>query len=464
MKVGFIAMSGVRAYNEELTRIGLTLPGFVERSQVIASLPSLSLLTLAALTPPGIEVEYREIKDIRSEPSLPNGYDLVAISTFSAQIYEAYQVADEYRRRGIPVVLGGLHVSSLPDEAKAHCTSIVVGEGELLWQRVLADFMAGQLRDCYRASPEDAFDLAEAPIPRYDLLDVERYNRLTVQTSRGCPHRCDFCASSILLTPKYKVKPVERVIAEIRRIKAIWNRPFIEFADDNSFVMRAHYKRLLHALKEEHVRWFTEADISIAEDEELLHLMRDSGCRQVLIGLESPTRRGLDGVEQRRNWKLRKLPDYESAIRTIQGHGITVDGCFILGLDGDGEDIFDRVYEFVERTGLYEVQLTVLTPFPGTPLYHRLKQEGRLLEDRAWQKCTLFDVNYVPKQMSVATLERGLVELSRRMYDSAFIRDRRRHFFRALRGNGVEWLQKMEEGWGHEYRDNQEAVCDRRAV
>ena len=464
MKVGFIAMSGVRAYNEELTQIGLTLPGFVERSQVIASLPSLSLLTLAALTPPNIEVEYREIIDLRSDPGLPNGYDLVAISSFSAQIYEAYQVADEYCRRGIPVVLGGLHVSSLPEEAKTHCTSIVVGEGELMWGRVLADFVAGKLQNYYTASPEDSFNLAEAPIPRYELLDVERYNRLTVQTSRGCPHRCDFCASSILLTPKYKVKPLEQVIAEIQRIKTIWNHPFIEFADDNSFVIRSHYKRLLHALREENVHWFTEADISIAEDEELLHLMRESGCRQVLIGLESPTKRGLDGVEQRRNWKLRKLPDYESAIRTIQEHGITVDGCFILGLDGDGEGIFDRVYDFVERTGLYEVQLTVLTPFPGTPLYRRLKQEGRLLEDQAWHKCTLFDVNYVPKQMSVERLERGLVELSRRIYDSSFIRDRRRRFFKMLRRSGVGWLQKMEEGWGDEYRADQEVVCDRRTV
>lgn len=463
MKVGFIAMSGVRAYNEELTRIGLTLPGFVERSQVIASLPSLSLLTLAAMTPPPIEVEYREIKDLRNTPPLPTDYDLVAISSFSAQIYEAYQVADEYRRQGIPVVLGGLHVSVLPEEAKTHCTSVVVGEGEISWGKVVADFVAGKLQDYYTPAGE-SYNLADAPIPRYELLDIEQYNRLTVQTSRGCPHRCDFCASSILLTPKYKVKPVEQVIAEIRRIKAIWKHPFIEFADDNSFVIREYYKRLLRALKDEGLRWFTEADISVAEDEGLLHLMRESGCRQVLIGLESPTPQGLDGVEQRRNWKLKKLPDYESAIRTIQGHGITVDGCFILGLDGDGEDIFDRVYEFVENTGLYEVQLTVLTPFPGTPLYHRLRQEGRLLEDRAWHKCTLFDVNYVPKQMSVERLERGLVELSRRIYDSAFIRDRRRRFFKTLRRSGVEWLQKMEEGWGDEYRDDQEAVCDRRAV
>ncbi len=464
MKIAFIAMSGVRAYNEELTRAGLTLPGFVERSKVIASLPSLSLLTLAALTSRDIEVEYHEVRDLKDQPHLPSDCDLVAISSFSAQIGETYQLADRYRALGIPVVLGGLHVSSLPEEAKAHCSSIVVGEGEVLWPRLIGDFRKGRLQEQYVASEGESYDLAGAPVPRYELLDVSRYNRLTVQTSRGCPHRCDFCASSILLTSRYKVKPVKNVVAEIRRIKSIWNRPFIEFADDNSFVLKEHYKELLRALKAEGIRWFTEADISIAEDEELLGLMRESGCRQVLIGLESPTTSGLDGVEQRRNWKLGKLSTYEAAIRAIQKQGITVNGCFILGLDGDTEEVFGRVYDFIERTGLYEAQLTVLTPFPGTPLYRRLEQEGRLLEKEAWHKCTLFDVNYIPKQMSVERLERGLVELSKKVYDAAFIQGRRRRFFKTLRETGQGWVFEEGEGLKNEDRTGQETIFDSRAV
>jgi radical SAM superfamily enzyme YgiQ (UPF0313 family) len=231
------------------------------------------------------------------------------------------------------------------------------------------------------------------------------------------------------------VKPVEKVIAEVRRIKSIWPHPFIEFADDNSFVTRPHYKRLLEALRHENVKWFTEADVSIAEDPELLELMRESGCRQVLIGLESPVADGLDGIELRRNWKLGRLPGYRAAVETIQSHGITVNGCFVIGLDGHTEGIFDAVYDFVERSGLYEVQITVMTPFPGTPLYERLRREGRLLLDGAWERCTLFDVNFLPTGMSPERLQQGLVDLGRRLYDSAFIEARRARFFRQWRAS-----------------------------
>lgn len=433
MKIGLIAMSGVRAYNEELMKHGLTLPGFVERSKVIVSMPSLSLLTLAALTPRNIEVEYLEVTDIKQEGRLPEDFDLVAISSFSAQIFEAYALASDYQKKGISVVMGGLHVSVLPHEAKQYCTSVVVGEGEILWPQVIEDFQRGQLKDYYHSKPQETFDLALAPIPRYDLLDISKYNRLTVQTSRGCPHRCDFCASSILMTRKYKVKPVENIINEIRCIQSIWRQPFIEFADDNSFVMRKHAKELLRVLISEDIHWFTEADVSIAEDPELLGLMQKSGCRQVLIGLESPNLEGVSQIELRRNWKKDKFKHYEWAIQEIQSRGITVNGCFILGLDGDTEEVFDCVYKFVERTGLFEVQITVLTPFPGTPLYQRLRNEGRILDDEAWQKCTLFDVNYIPKRMSVETLEKGIVELSKRIYNKNFIEERQRRFFKNLR-------------------------------
>jgi radical SAM superfamily enzyme YgiQ (UPF0313 family) len=443
MRIAFLAMSGVRAHDPELTALGLTLPGFVERNKVIASLPSLSLLTLAALTPDDIEVSYHEVPDLAAADDLPMDVDLAAVSTYSAQASEGYAVARRYRDRGVPVVMGGLHVTALPDEARAHGAIPVTGEGELSWPRVVEDLRRGRLAPEYAPPAGEQYDLAEAPVPRYDLLDVTRYNRLTVQTSRGCSHRCEFCASSVLIAPRYRVKPVARVLEEIRRIRSIWPDPFLEFADDNSFVNHEHARALCRALLGEGLRWFTETDLSIAHDPELLELMRASGCRQVLIGLESPLPDGLAGLELNSDWKRRRQPEYLEAVRTIQSHGITVNGCFVLGLDGQDETIFDAVHDFVERSGLYEVQITVLTAFPGTPLHARLKREGRILENGAWDLCTLFDVNHVPTGMSPERLRQGLVDLGRRLYDGAATEARRKRFHRewarmrrAARGTG----------------------------
>lgn len=426
MHIAFIAMSGVRASNEELTRVGLTLPGFVERSQVIASLPSLGLLTLAGMTPDAFDVSYHEVPDIRSLGALPP-CDVAAISSYSGQIRDAYLLADRYREAGARVVLGGLHVTALPEEALEHADAVVVGEGELGWRDLLDDLPTSQLRPLYTARGRE-FDLADAPMPRLELLDIERYNRLTVQTQRGCPWRCEFCAASIRLTARFKVKPVAKVMAEIQAIKRLWPRPFIEFADDNSFANRRHSKELLRALAAEDLRWFTECDIAIADDPELLTLMRESGCREVLIGLESPSAVGLEGIELRRNWKRTRFHDYMAAIERIQSHGIAVNGCFVLGLDGDGPEVFDAVEAFVRESGQFDVQVTVLTPFPGTPLYERLRSEGRLLDETAWERCSLFDVNFRPRHISAETLQRGLIELGRRLYTDRERRARRDRF------------------------------------
>ena len=431
MKIAFIAMSGVRAHNEELTRLGLTLPGFVERSKVIASLPSLSLLTLARLTPERFDIEYHEIADIRDVGELPD-CDFAAVGTFTAQAKEAYEVGRRYGERGVPTVIGGLHATAVPDQALRHFDAVVQGEGEPVWHEVLSDFEDGRLGGIYTAFGRE-FDLAQAPMPRFDLLDPEKYNRITVQTQRGCPWRCNFCASSITLTPRYKVKPVAKVIDEIRAIKAVWPHPFIEFADDNTFVNKRHSKELMRALARERVQWFTETDVSVADDPELLSMMKDAGCAQILIGLESPTASGLDDVETKRNWKLGRLDGYQEAIERIQSHGIAVNGCFVLGLDGDTPEVFDRVAEFVKQSGQFEVQITVMTAFPGTPLYNNLQAEGRLLDETAWEKCTLFDVNFQPKQMSVRELELGLLNLGQRIYSAEEKQARTRAFRRQRR-------------------------------
>lgn len=183
----------------------------------------------------------------------------------------------------------------------------------------------------------------------------------------------------------------------------------------------------------EHVRWFTEADIAIADDPELLELMHTSGCAEVLIGLESPTAAGVDGVETRRNWKRGRFDDYADAIERIQSHGIAVNGCFVLGLDGDGPGVFDAVEAFVRRSGQFDVQITVMTPFPGTPLYERLLAEGRLLEPTAWERCSLFDVNFRPRQMSAERLQGDALELGRRLYTEEERKARRHRFHQQRR-------------------------------
>ena len=427
MKIGFIAMSGIRACDTELLNLGLALPGFVERSKQIASLPSLGLLTLAGMTPHEHAVSYHEAPDIASTALLPMNFDLVAISSLSAQVNEAYQLAERYHALGVPVVMGGLHVTSVPEEPARHGASAVLGEGELAWPLILNDAAREVIKPVYDMRGQE-FDLADAPMPAFELLDMARYNRITVQTSRGCPWRCNFCASSILLTRKYKQKPIAKVLAEIDRICSLWPRPFIEFADDNSFINRAYWHELLPQLAKRRIRWFTETDLSIYEDEALLDKMRNAGCAQVLIGFESPTPDGLGGIELRKDFKRKRFADYKTAIRCIQDHGITVNACFVVGLDGHGPQVFDSIVDFVGEALPWDVQITLPTPFPGTPLYRQMQREGRLIEDNAWDKCTLFDINIRPKHLTVAELRTGFYQLTRVLYSDDFTQHRRKSF------------------------------------
>ena len=445
MKLGLIAMSATRAHNKELTELGFTLPGFVDRSRVIASLPSLGLLTLAGMTPNELEMGYLDVPDLAEVEGLPGEFDVVAISSFTAQMKEAYELADRYRAAGTTVLLGGLHVTAQPDEALRHADAIVVGEGEPSWPVMIEDLRNGCLQRVYDSTGEP-FNLADSPMPRFDLLDHGRYNRMTVQTARGCPFCCEFCAGSIRLSPFYRLKPVSKVIAEIRHIKEFQPEPFIEFADDNTFVNKRHGKALMRALAKEQVKWFTETDVSVAQDAELLGLMRDAGCVQVLIGFESTSREGLEGIELKSDWKARRFDEYLIAIERIQAHGISVNGCFVLGLDNDGPDSFRNVLDFVRDSDLYDVQITMLTAFPGTSLYDRLRREGRLIDEQAWELCTLFDVNYEPKHMTPTELEEQFRWLVVNLYNQEFTDERHGKFRERQAASQVRGREE-----GHEY-------------
>lgn len=401
-----IAMSGVRIVNPDLRKLGLTLPGFVERGKVIASMPSLGLLTIAGATPPGWNVIYREIDELEEAPvaewlrDLP---DLVAVSSLTARIDDAYAVLDRFRVHGITTVIGGLHASVMPEEAAAHADAVVTGQGEWVWPQLISDFESGRLQGRYDGMQAKA-PLESTPLPRYDLLDPQRYNRIPLQTTRGCPLDCAFCAASRLISP-YKRKPIERIREEIESILGIWGEPFIELADDNTFVNKRWGRELASLLGDyPQIRWFTETDLSLGDDEELVERLAKAGCAQVLIGLESVQDHSLAEADTK-SWKRKRRRDYVAKIRRIQDNGISVNGCFVFGFDADIPDTFARTWDFIQEAELSEVQITLLTPFPGTALYQSLAHQGRLLQDRFWPKCTLFDVTYRPRAFSPVELE-----------------------------------------------------------
>jgi len=468
MKIGLIAIAGVKLQTRKFIDLGITLPQFVNRGRVIAQLPSLALLTLAGTTPKDVDLAYVEVDDVVAFAQKPRlDFDLVALSTYSARAFDAYLVADAYRAHGMPVVFGGLHAIVLPNEVAAHADAVVVGEAELTWPEVVRDFQRGGragLKPFYREAKPGQFSLHDAPMPRFDLLTAPSspsgaqpdpratgalhrlgdYNRITVQTTRGCPLDCEFCAASKLYGPRYRIKPIDRVLREIDAVRSLWRRPFIEFADDNTFVNKSWSKDLLRALVGREIRYFTESDVALADDEELLDLLYPSGCRQVLIGFESLRRSSLFGID-RANWKSRQLGRYLEAIEKIQSRGVSVCGCFIVGLDSDTPSVFDELRGFIDRSRLLEVQITILTPFPGTRLYQRLNAEGRLLYPGAWDRCTLFDINFRPRGMSVEQLEEGVMQLWRDTWNAQAFSRRKRDYRALMRARQQKLAQPFKD-------------------
>ena len=270
-------------------------------------------------------------------------------------------------------------------------------------------------------------------MPRFELLEGRPYNRITVQTSRGCPRACEFCAASLRITTRFQQKAVERVVGELREARRFFPEPFVEFADDNTFLDRRWSKHFLTALEREEIHYFTETDASVADEPELCDRIAASGCRQLLIGFESPFAGELAGIDPA-GFKQRRATELSRVVDVLQSRGVSVNGCFVLGLDSHTPDVFPRLLEAVRRSGLAEVQFTVLTPFPGTPLYRRLSAAGRLLPDKGWDERTLFDVSYRPERMSVQELEAGMRFLFENTYTERATRARQRGFVRQKRG------------------------------
>lgn len=406
--------AGFRVRDREMQDLGMALPGLEARAGAIARLPALGLLTLAGLNPPGWAASYLESGGDDAEELADRVIglrpDLVAVSALTASIDQAYEFSKRVRRAGLPVVLGGLHASACPEEAQRHVDAVVVGDGEPSWPGVLADAARGELRPVYR--PSRPFDLADAPVPRFDLLGPAARPRFTVQTQRGCPLACDFCAASRMLGP-WRVKPDDRVAAELEAIRAIDPRPVVELADDNTFAARREVGPLLEAMAASGARYFTEVDWRIGERPEVLEALASSGCVQVLVGLES-----LELRHRGMGPKGASMARMVEAVEAIQESGVAAIGCFIVGADGETEASLDRLGSFLESAPMADVQLTFQTPFPGTELRNRLRSQGRLLEGRGWSHCTLFDLTYRPDAMSVEALESGFRGLVRHTFSA----------------------------------------------
>ena len=422
--VVYVAMSGVRIYDAELTALGMTLPGFIERGKVIASLPSLGLLTLAGNAPENWSPVYIEIDAFAEDSAqliLQQQPDLVAISSLSARVNDAYKLAAQIKEAGIPVVIGGLHASAMPEEAEMYADVVVVGQGERLWREVLSDFENGSLKHRYVESRKPLLENLNQPA--YELLNPDKYNRIPLQTTRGCPLDCQFCGASRLIS-NYGRKPLAQIEQELDSITSIWPKPFIELADDNTFVNKEWGLQLVKLIGKFGAKWFTETDITFADDDRLLEASAEAGCAQVLIGFESIDESSLRETDQR-NWKANQRKRYVEAIEKIQSKGISVNGCFVFGFDSDRESVFETTADFVQESGLTEVQVTILTPFPGTRLYKNLRNQRRLLKENFWDECTLFDVTFRPKNMSVAELRAGFRELVGKLYSECASHERK---------------------------------------
>ncbi|OGQ36017.1 MAG: hypothetical protein A3F88_08650 [Deltaproteobacteria bacterium RIFCSPLOWO2_12_FULL_42_16] len=409
MKLLLILPKNERSYWGQVSKSGKA--GFVR----------LNLPTLAALTLKDWEVE---ILDARVTPVDYNArVDLVGITGFTAEMPSAYEIADNFRKNGVKVVMGGVHVSAMSDEALQHADTVVIGEAELIWDNLLEDFKKGKLKQRYKA--DNLCDMKNMVIPRRDLLNRKMYSGFnTLQATRGCPFNCDYCAVTAFFGHEFRVRPIDEVIAEI---KGFDTKEFF-FMDDNIVGRPKYAKELFQRLIPLKITWGSQASITMAKDPELLNLYARSGGKYAFIGLESLSQKNLESMHK--GWNSAK--DYKEAIKKIQDAGINVVGSFVFGLDEDDKTVFKTTFDFIMETRMDAAQFHILTPLPGTVTYNVLEKEGRII-DRDWAKYHTGEVVFQPKGMTVEELQNGYYWIFRNTYT---IKNILKRSLRDLRGIG----------------------------
>jgi radical SAM superfamily enzyme YgiQ (UPF0313 family) len=369
-----------------------------------------NLPLLAALTPPGHTVKIVDEAFVADDIS--EEVDLVGITVMTDLALRAYQIADTYRRRGVKVVMGGIHPTILPGEALQHADAVVIGEAEEVWPRLLSDVASREMQKLYCANKIS--DLAQIPIPRRDLYPKARHQGYTplafgIETARGCPYDCEFCSIGSVMGRQYRPRPIQDVIGEMESIVT----PHLFFVDDALALNRPTAKKLFTEMIPLRRKWAGQGPVSLAEDLELLKLMRRSGCVGLLIGFESVQKETRDGMKKIRNLKI----DFSEAVRRFHSEGIALLGAFIFGFDHENKDVFDQTLEFSIKNRLDCIELRILAPFPGTRLYKRLLDEGRLFVPDWWLQGYPPDtLLFQPKGMTADELIEGFIRLNRQTY------------------------------------------------
>jgi len=376
------------------------------KNYVDAPFQPLNLAIIAALTPDDWEIE---IFDEILEPFSYREADLVGITSYTGSAPRAYQLAQLYRSEGIPVVMGGIHASMVPEEAQNYVDSVVVGEAEGVWEKVISDFEAGQMQKVYQG---ELLPMEGAPIPRHDLLGP-RYKIASVQTTRGCPKDCEFCSVSAFNGRHYRKRPVEEVLDELeaipQRLIFFVDDSFIENNQESEERAIALFKGMIDRKLDK--RWGCQVSINVADNEELLHYAYESGCRLFLMGVESEKEAALDNLGKKLNLKQRSR--YDEIFKRIHDHKIGILGTFIFGMDTDTPaDLYERA-KFIKKSRVDAVQPTILTPLPGTKLYDRFKEENRLLftnYPKDWARYDWSDIVYTPAQMSREQMKKTMIK------------------------------------------------------
>jgi len=356
--------------------------------------PSITLEQLISVTPDIYEVE--SVDERWEDVDLNWNGDLVGISTLTPSANHAYEIADEFRKRGKTVVLGGYHPSALPEEAKQHADAVVIGEAEISWPQLLKDFENGKLKPFYRSETVDP-EMIPSPNRRPQLFPFVGFG--TVQATRGCPNRCRYCAIQTVEGSHFRARSIKKVIEEIKSIPT--KRLF--FADSSMTTNSSYTKKLFREMKGLNKKFSCYGNINVLHnDDELLYLANEAGCEQWLIGFDSVNQETIRYIGKKSN----KVEDYISGVKKIRDYGMTIMGMFVFGFDTDETNVFETTLNTIYKMEIERPVFSILTPFPGTVLFNELEKEGRMLT-KDWSKYNIRNVVFQPKNFSVEQLLNG---------------------------------------------------------